>query len=302
MNPSTRVTARWIEFVSWAFVFLGITLPLAFHTAVFSTVREALADWAVGAPTIAEADADLLGLMLGITGGSIAGKWIVHACLARGPLAEGRAWARDLTFRGLALWFLVDSACSWWIGAGFLVWMMNLAPLVLVGLPLWLTRNRFEDDHASPPPGPPPTAAVLCRWTSLFGAATGLAIAFGAATPLFSPWFAGLESAQYGGASLTDGARRLAVSFFGPVGGCVLAQFAMLTGFVSREGATRRTAAAGVLSIGGWFLIDSAWGLVHHGLFNILLVNLPSMLVTLPPWLRLAHVAAGRDRLKQPSP
>lgn len=302
MNPSARTPARWIEFVSWAFVVLGIALPLAFHTAPFASYREALAKWAVGAATIPDADADLVGLMLGITGGSIAGKWIVHAFLARGPLAEGRAWARDLTFRGLALWFLVDSACSLRIGAGFNVWMINLAPLALVGLPLWLSRSRFEDDHSSLLPGPPRTAAVLCRWTSLFGASTGLAIAIGGATPLFALWFAGLESAHYGGEPLTDGARRLALFFFGPVGGCVLAQFVMLTGFVLHEGATRRAAAAGVLSIGGWFFVDSAWGLVHDGLFNILLVNLPSMLATLPPWLWLAHVATDRDRLKQPSP
>jgi hypothetical protein len=299
MNPSARVLARWIEFVSWAFVVLGITLPLTFHAAPFASYREALANWAVGAATIPDADVDLVGLLLGITGGSIAGKWIVHACLARGPLAEGRAWARDLTLRGLALWFLVDSACSLRIGAAFNVWMINLAPLLLVGLPLWLSRSRFEDE---PAPVLLPAAAVLCRWTSLFGASTGLVIAVGGATPLFGPWFAGLESAHYGGAALTDGARRLALFFFGPVGGCVLAQFVLLTGLVLREGASRRVAAAGVLSIGGWFFIDSAWGLVHDGLFNILLVNLPSMLVTLPPWVWLAHVVAEGDRLKQPSP
>src|SRR5690348_8043393 len=94
---TTRSLARWIEACSWGFAALGLFLPVLFPTALFTPYRETLARWAYGTSTIPATDADLAGLLLGITGGSIAGKWLVHALVARGPLAEGRAWARDIT-------------------------------------------------------------------------------------------------------------------------------------------------------------------------------------------------------------
>jgi hypothetical protein len=292
VSPSTRALARWIEAVSWGFVVLGLALPFAFHTGAFTIYRDAIAGWAYGSTSVPAADQRLLDLMLGITGGSIAGKWVVHALLARGPLADGRSWARDLTLRGLASWFVVDSVASLALGATFNVWMINLAPLVLVGAPLVLFHRGFATD-----PGPAPATASCsasrwssraCLYASVFGAATGIAIAFGASTPLLSPWFAALERAQYGGAALGEPARRLATFFFGPIGGCTLAQFVMLAGFLRRDGASRRAAAAGTLSILAWFAIDSGYGLANAGLFNIAMVNVPALVVTLPPWLLLA--------------
>jgi hypothetical protein len=248
--------------------------------------------------------------MLGITGGSIAGKWIVHALVARGPLAEGRAWARDLTIRGLAAWFIVDSAASLAVGASFNVWMINLLPVVLVGLPLASAYPRFGGDErgsaavegaASDGAAPRPLegAARACSWAALFGAATGIAIAFGGTTPLFAQWFAGLESAHYGDAALDPAARKLALAFFGPIGGCTVAQFVMLHALVRREPARVRTAIAGSVSIVSWFVIDSSYGAAHRGLFNIVMVNLPAMAVTLPPWLLLG-VRTGRAPAREP--
>lgn len=311
MTP--RPLSRWIEAFSWGFVALGLTLPFAFDTVAFAPYREALALWAYGSAPVPAADDRLLGLMLGITGGSIAGKWIVHALLARGPLREGKAWARDVTLRGLAAWFLVDSIASLAIGAGFNVWMINLAPLALVGFPLLLAHHAFGDDRATtlPPasgvgdqvPGSKstddripsaPTAARACFYASLFGASTGLAIAFGGSTPLFATWFGSLEAAHYGGAELAEPSRRLALFFFGPIGGCTLAQFVMLAGMARYEPGAMRTAAAGAASITAWFVIDGGYGLANDGVFNIAMVNVPAVLVTLPPWLLLASRRSRR--------
>ncbi|MFN2425648.1 MAG: hypothetical protein ABR587_04275 [Candidatus Binatia bacterium] len=61
----------------------------------------------------------------------------------------------------------------------------------------------------------------------------------------------------------------------------------MLAGFVRCDGGTRRAAAAGAASILAWFTIDSVYGLAHGGLFNIAMINVPAVLVTLPPWIML---------------
>lgn len=284
---TARALARWIQICSWGFAGLGLSLPFLLFTPLFSPYRESLARWAYGSAAIPSGDADLAGLMLGITGGSIAGKWIVHALVARGPLAEGRAWARDLTLRGLAAWFVADSTSSLLVGAAFNVWMINLLPVALVGIPLLRWWNRFDEGEVTP--APLDGAARICLWASLFGASTGIGIAFGATTPLFSPWFSGLEAAHYGGSALDESSRRFALAFFGPIGGCTLAQFVMLAGAVQREPARFRTAAAGCASILSWFAIDSGYGAAHRGWFNIAIVNLPAIAMTLPPWVILAR-------------
>jgi len=283
-----RAVARWIELVSWFFVAFGLLLPFVFHSAAFSLYRDALVRWAYGADSIAPADHELFGLMLGITGGSIAGKWIVHALLARGPLAEGRPWARDLSLRGLGAWFILDSVASLAVGATFNVWMINLLPLALVGMPLTAAYRSFDvrDDGAA---GPGTALARACRWTALFGASTGLVIAFGGGTPAFALWFRALELAQYAGASIDESTRRAAMAFFGPIGGCTFAQFVMLAGWIGHDRALRRPAAAGAVSIAAWFAIDSGYGLASAGLFNILMINVPALAVTLPPWAALCY-------------
>ncbi len=289
---TARATARWIESVSWAFALLGLALPVAASTRAFSPWRQTLFAWAYGAPAIPETDAGLLGLMLGITGGSIAGKWIVHAMIARGPLAEGRAWARRATLAGLAAWFLVDSAASLALGAAFNVAMINLMPIVLVGVPLAIGWRGFAATGPSRPEAS--GLARACFWTSVFGASTGVAIAIGGATPLFGTWFTALEASHYGGAPITEPARQLALFFFGPIGGCTIAQFAMLAALARHEPDRLRSALAGAVSILAWFSIDSGYGLAHDGLFNIAMVNVPAVLATLPPWLLLAARLRGR--------
>lgn len=290
---STHALARWVEIVSWSFALLGALLPFAFHTSVFALYREALSIWACGSAVVPPADAQLLTLMLGILGGSITGKWIVHALIARGPLAEGRAWARRATLAGLALWFVVDSAASLALGATFNVWMINLMPLLLVGIPLAFAADKFRNAVAPFDPNlgamvePSSTIARACLWTSILGAGTGLGIAFGGTTVLFALWFQGLEAAQYAGLPLPDDTHRLALFFFGPIGGCTIAQFAMLALWLRAERGTSRVALAGVASILAWFAIDSAYGLANNGLFNIALVNVPAALMTLPAWLLL---------------
>ena len=282
--------ARWIEIVSWLFAAFGLLLPFLFFTPLFAPYRDALSRYAYGSPSIPPSDERLLGLMLGIAGGSIAGKWIVHALIARGPLAEGRAWARSVTLLGLAAWFVVDSIASIVLGATFNVWMINLVPLVLAGVPLLLAYRAFDrdDDVAADVPW---GLAKICFWTAVFGATTGLVIAFGGNTPSFDTWFAGLEDAHYAGSTIAQETRRLALAFFGPIGGSTFAQFVMLASFLQCDGPSRRAARAGAISIASWCAIDSGYGLANDGMFNIMLVNMPALVVTWPPWVLLARSA-----------
>jgi hypothetical protein len=292
---ATRRFARTIEALCWGFALLGLLLPFVAAQAPFAAWRRELAVWSYGADVVPAADRRLLGLMLGITGGSVAGKWVVHALVARGPLAEGRLWARELMLVGLGAWLLVEALAAVRIGADPALWFAAaLPPVVLVALPLCLAPRRFfaaAPLDAAPDAGPTARAsdatARACLWTAILGAATGPTIAFAGGTALFAPWFAGLAAAHYGGEALDVAAGRLALYFFGPVGACAFAQFLMLAVFLYRDGPTRRAAWAGTLSIAAWCAVDSAYGAAYDGLFNVAMVNAPALALTWPAWVLL---------------
>ena len=291
--PSPLRIARIVELAAWAFAALGATLPAALHTPALSMYREALLA-GTGVASLAEHER-LLGLVVGITGGSIAGKWLMHVAIARWGLASGQRWAMDATIVGLLGWFAIDTGASLMVGAWWNAAFVNGVPLLVVGAPLLVARRARGRTVELPPPVPAlqrPVRAVL--WTSGIGIGSGLLIAFAGDTPVFEPWFSGLASA---GIDASPPARALALSFFGPIGGCVAAQFAMIVLVAHgplRAGA-RWAAPACIASILGWFLIDSTWGLVHGGLFNIAMVNVPTVLLTVPPLWWAHRVARGRE-------
>jgi hypothetical protein len=274
--------ARAIEIASWSFVGLGAILPFAFWTAPFSMYRAALAETVGFGGNELLAQARMLSVVTGITGGSIAGKWVLHAAIARRGLSDGHRWAREATALGLGAWFVVDGAGSLLVGVWPNVVMINLLPVLLVGVPLaWTWPANVE-------PCTPLTDVRLDRVskvvvaTAVLGMASGLAIAFGGPTAIFEPWFHAFARAGFP----TVGAERtLALAFFGPIGGCTVAQFALIAALARgplRAGETWVLPWA-IASILVWLAIDSAYGLALGATFNVVAVNVPAALLTVPP-------------------
>ena len=221
--------AKAIEWASWGFALLGLTLPIALYSPPFALYRSALESGVGLAQGGLAEHAALVGLVSGITGGSIAGKWAMHAAIARFGLARRQRWARDATLVGLLCWFAIDSASSMLAGAWWNVAMVNAMPMLVVGLPLALAWRELGQDDTLPPPlaamEQPARAVIL---SAGIGACSGLVIAFGGGSFAFAPWFDGLVASGIVPGALSDTHRALALSFFGPIGGCVSAQFAMI--------------------------------------------------------------------------
>ncbi|MCA9644347.1 MAG: hypothetical protein KC492_26815, partial [Myxococcales bacterium] len=85
-------------------------------------------------------------LLLGILGGSIAGKWVAAAYV----VVRGGAFAKRTLWVGLLSWFLIDSFVSARHGAWFNIWMINIVPLVLTGalISLWQAPTRAPETRS----------------------------------------------------------------------------------------------------------------------------------------------------------
>lgn len=277
-GPGPRA-ARAIAWVSLGFVLLGLTLPIAYFLPPFALYREALLalvqDRALvgGSPT--------LSLILGMTGGSIAGKWVAHYAVARLGLVRSEAWAVRATLAGLLGWFFLDSAASLVYGAAANVWMINPMPLLLV-VPLLARGFREREELPAPPLRP---ALQLALGASVLGAGTGLMIALSGDGLPFAPWRAALSDAHFHGTPVPDSARALLRFFLGPIGGSTFGHFILVSYLVryAPQLGERRALGWAALSVITWCAFDSVISLSCGAAFNVWMVNLPALALTALP-------------------
>lgn len=277
---------RAIEGTSLALVAVNIFLPILAWSPWAASHRLAVGE-ALGVTW--EANPRLLGLVLGILGASNAGRWAMHYVAARFGLRPGNAWGWRATWVGLVAWLVVAVAAGLATNAGVHLEPVFFAPTcVFAGLCLFVRLSgpwQSVEPVARTPSHWPLRAVVL---SSMIGVGSGLMIAFAGDTFVFAPWFDGL--AHF---ALSSGpeSEALARSFFGAIGAAVTAQFAVIV-MVARGPLGRRPelawACAATLLL--WFVVDSAYGLAHGGLFNVMMVNVPTLILALPPlvWVVLA--------------
>ena len=133
---------RWLLAASLFFCAFGLVVAL-FPNAFFLAPWTAAVVQAFYAGAEQEGAAAFRAFVLGPLGGTIAGSYLLHAFIVRYPFARRERWAWWAVFGALALWFVVDSSLSLARGAAFNVWMINLMPLLVFGVPLAATRRAF---------------------------------------------------------------------------------------------------------------------------------------------------------------
>ncbi len=82
--------------------------------------------------------------LFGIIGGTIVGFHILMIMISENAFKKKEAWAYKTLWLGLLSWFIVDSSITIYYGALHNMVMINLVALVLIGLPLIMTRNAFK--------------------------------------------------------------------------------------------------------------------------------------------------------------
>jgi len=81
--------------------------------------------------------------LFGIIGGTIFGFHLLMIYISEYPFKQKEKWAYQAMWAGLLSWFIIDSSISIFYGAIHNVLMINIVALILIGLPLWMTRKAF---------------------------------------------------------------------------------------------------------------------------------------------------------------
>lgn len=133
--PGFRFWHRWLLVVSYLFLAQGLFVALWPGSVLLAPHTDATGRVFFGGALPAEAEA-LRVFLFAPLGATIAGFYLLQVFIVHGPFRRREAWAWHAVLWATLLWFVVDSALSAARGALFNVWMINVWPLLLVGLPL----------------------------------------------------------------------------------------------------------------------------------------------------------------------
>lgn len=82
--------------------------------------------------------------LFGIIGGTIVGFHTLMVFISEYAFKQKQRWAYRAMWLGMVSWFFIDSGISYYTGAIHNVILINLPAMVLIGLPLVMTRRAFN--------------------------------------------------------------------------------------------------------------------------------------------------------------
>jgi len=82
--------------------------------------------------------------LFGIIGGTIVGFHLLMIMISENAFKRKEKWAYQAMWIGMLSWFIIDSGLSFHYGAIHNIVLINIVALVLIGLPLVMTRKEFS--------------------------------------------------------------------------------------------------------------------------------------------------------------
>lgn len=135
---------KWLTYVNIMIVLLGVFIALFSNSIIFklhnSGTKEVFFDGQEFTPEVL----NLKNWLFGIIGGTIAGFHILMVFISEYAFKRKEKWAYRALWLGLLTWFVIDSGISYLYGATHNIVIINLVALILIGLPLFMTRKQFS--------------------------------------------------------------------------------------------------------------------------------------------------------------
>lgn len=134
---------KWLTYANVITVIVGLIAAFAGNSFFFNLHNEYTKDVFFKS---AEFHPEILALknwLFGIIGGTIVGFHILMIMISENAFKKKELWAYKAMWFGLVSWFIIDSSISIYYGAIHNVVLINLVALLLIGIPLVMTRKVF---------------------------------------------------------------------------------------------------------------------------------------------------------------
>lgn len=145
MNDKTfNFWQKWLTYANVMSVGVGILAAFAGNSFFFELHNDYTKEVYFNANDFSPEVLRMKNWLFGIIGGTIVGYHILMIMISENAFKSKARWAYKALWLGLISWFCIDSGLSIYYGAVHNVILINLFALILIGLPLVMTRNEFK--------------------------------------------------------------------------------------------------------------------------------------------------------------
>lgn len=137
----------WQTWLTWANVMtamVGLLAAFAGNSILFEIHNSYSRDVFFDGSPLSENVLQLKNWLFGIIGGVTVGFHVLMIFISVNAFRNKEKWAYYAIWSGLLSWFVIDSFISYYTGAIHNILLINVFALVLIGLPLVMTRTYFK--------------------------------------------------------------------------------------------------------------------------------------------------------------
>ncbi len=135
---------KWLTYANGLTILVGLLLAFVGNSFVFEIHNQYTRDIYFNGNAIPSDILRFKNLMFGIIGGTIVGFHVLMIMISENAFKNKETWAHRAMCYGILSWFIIDSSISIYCGALYNVILINVVALILIGVPLWMTRKEFK--------------------------------------------------------------------------------------------------------------------------------------------------------------
>ena len=135
---------KWLTYANVMTIIVGLLAAFASNSFVFEIYNDYSKSLFFESNHFDSEVMALKNWLFGIIGGTVVGFHILMIMISEYAFKKKEVWAYRAMWFGLLSWFCIDTGISIFYDAIHNVVMINLVALVLIGIPLVMTRRAFK--------------------------------------------------------------------------------------------------------------------------------------------------------------
>ncbi len=134
---------KWLTYANALTVGVGLLCAFAGNSIFFEWHNSYTQEVFFNGKTLPPETYTMKNWLFGIIGGTIVGFHVLMIFISEFAFKQKEKWGYWALWSGLLSWFIIDSGVSFYYGAVHNIVLINLFALVLIGIPLVMTRKTF---------------------------------------------------------------------------------------------------------------------------------------------------------------
>ena len=134
---------KWLTYSNIMTIMVGVLVAFAGNSMVFEVHNDYTKEIFFNSTEFDPAVLRLKNWLFGIIGATIIGFHVLMVMISENAFKNKEPWAFKAMWYRLFSWFIIDSGISFYYGAYHNIILINLIALILIGLPLVMTRKAF---------------------------------------------------------------------------------------------------------------------------------------------------------------